>query len=128
MNVTYYPIIKKMSTIFNISVPDLTFSLLNSLYDTLNVDRYLGRSWPKDLSQADFENVEHLSNWYRHFTITKNLSKMYNTYKFQKILSDFDGRIKNISSSGVRWVSLSAEENDLVAAHVDLNISSSSCI
>ena len=46
MNLTYYPFLIKLSTIFNIPIKDMNFSRVYSLYDTLTVDRYLNRNIP----------------------------------------------------------------------------------
>jgi hypothetical protein len=128
MNLTYYPILKKMSSLFNIDLPAMNLTRLNALFDSINVDLYLNRPLPKDLLPNDLDNLEHLHNWYNHFVVSHNLSKMYNTYKFNKIIELFDTRIKSPDAGGLKWTTLSAEENDLIAAQVDLNISSSKCI
>jgi hypothetical protein len=47
MNITYYPFLKKLSSVFNIPINSMNFSRVSSLYDTLTVDKYLGRPMPK---------------------------------------------------------------------------------
>ena len=46
MNITYFPFFRKISSVFNISLNSMNFSKISSLYDTLTVDRYLGRPFP----------------------------------------------------------------------------------
>lgn len=127
MNITYQPFLKKLSVIFDIDPQTMNFTKANDLYDTLKVDKYIGKSLPTDLSTADFDNLEHLHNWYTHFTINHNLSKAFTSNKMLKVLSDFDNRIKNPSST-LQWTTLSADEVDIVSAQINLNISSSQCI
>jgi len=54
MVLTYNPFLKKMANMFKIDLASMNFTKLASLYDTLQVDRYLGRKLPADFSQADF--------------------------------------------------------------------------
>jgi hypothetical protein len=120
---------KKMSTTFNISIGSMNFSKISGLYDTLTVDKYLGRAMPTSgFDESDFLNLRHLHNWFNSFKISFNLSKMINTYKFNKIISDFDARIRNPNNYSLKWTFLSAHDTDISAAQLDLNISSSQCI
>ncbi len=52
MNTTYYPFIRRMATMFNIS-GNVTLSTLSSLNSDLECDRYLGRPLPKDFNEDD---------------------------------------------------------------------------
>ncbi len=129
MNLTYYPFMKKMATTFNINASSMNFSKISSLYDTLTVDMYLGRPLPSlGFNDSDYLNLRHLHNWFNSFKISFNLSKMINTYKFTKIISDFDSRIRNPNNYSLKWTFLSAHDTDISAAQLDLNISSSQCI
>eukprot|EP00919_Chromeraceae_sp_WS-2016_P075086 GHVR01177646.1.p1 GENE.GHVR01177646.1~~GHVR01177646.1.p1 ORF type:complete len:142 (+),score=5.38 GHVR01177646.1:914-1339(+) len=53
---------------------------------------------------------------------------MINTYKFEKIIKDFDARIRNPNGYPLKWTFLSGHDTDTIPAQVDLNISSSQCI
>ena len=48
MNLTYYPFMKKMGQMFNFTT--YNFSSMVGLYDTLLVDKYLGRSMPDEFT------------------------------------------------------------------------------
>ncbi len=87
MNLTYWPFMKKMAIIFDLDINSMNFTMLTNIYDTLIVDKNLGRAIPKDLTDSDFVNLKHLNDWYYHFGNSHNLSKMYNTYKFNKIIA-----------------------------------------
>jgi len=43
---TYYPFIKRAAKIFNVTETNLTFQNMSSLFDTLTVDKYLGKTLP----------------------------------------------------------------------------------
>lgn len=73
----------------------MNFSKVSSLYDTLTVDRYLGRPLPTGLSEDDYLNMRHLHYWLNYFKINFDLSKAINTGKLKRVISDFDGRINN---------------------------------
>jgi len=49
MNMTYYPFIKRVIQTFNLS-SNTTFQTTSSLFDTLIVDKYMGRSLPNGFS------------------------------------------------------------------------------
>lgn len=129
MNITYYPFLKRMSTVFNISLPTMNFSKTSSLYDTLTVDKYLGRPMPsKDFTDDDYLNLRHLHYWFNYFKISYNLSRALNTNKFERVLSDFDSRISNLKTKTLKWTFLSAHDTDVSSALLDLNMSSPQCI
>ena len=72
--------------------------------------------------------MEHLYNWYNHFTTSFNLSRAYSTFKINKIVQNFDAILKNPSASSLKWTTLSVDLKDVVALRNDLNISSAHCI
>jgi hypothetical protein len=97
MNLTYFPFMKKMAQVFNLTLSSMNFSTLSSIYDTLTVDRYLGRPMPEfGFSENDYLNLRHLHYWYNFFKINFDLSRAINTGKIKKILKEFDDRISNI--------------------------------
>lgn len=106
----------------------LNFSSILNLYDTLLVDRYLGRTLPSDFTEEDFDNLKHLTYWYSYFAISFNLSKAFNTPILQRVLEDFDDRISHVSTKTLKWTAMSAHDTNLFALTSDLNISSSECI
>jgi hypothetical protein len=128
MNFTYYPFLKRMANIFNIPTTPMNFSITSSLYDTLTVDKYLGRPLPNNFTEQDYTNLRHLHYWFNFFKINYNLSRALNTGKFNRILADFDDRIARPTTKPLKWTLLSAHDTDLSAALLDLNISSAQCI
>jgi hypothetical protein len=86
MNTTYYPFMKKVKQVFNITT-DFTFQNLSSLCDTLTVDRYLGRSLPSGFTEDDYNNLLHLFNWYNNIKFSGIVSKLIGSAKYAKILS-----------------------------------------
>ncbi len=52
MNLTYYPFMKKMGNMFNFTT--FNFSMMTKLYDTLLVDKYLGRPMPPSFTDGDY--------------------------------------------------------------------------
>jgi hypothetical protein len=127
MQVTYGPLLKRMSTLFA-SGAALNFTKLAAIADTLTVDRYLGRPLPSGLSSDDLANVDHLSSWFWLFTRSFSLSKAYTTYPFTHVLEVFDNRIKSPDAGGLRWTTLSVDSPHIVSALNQLNISSARCV
>ena len=127
MVLTYQPFFKKLSSIFNISAVDMNFLRITNLYDTLTVDKFLGRPIPSNFSNDDYANLKHLHEWFMHLKLTFNISRALNTYKLEKIFSDFDGRILN-DKKVLKWTFLSAHDTDIVPMLNDLNFSSPACI
>lgn len=127
MVLTYTPFLKKMASTFGIEASSMNFTKLSALYDTVRSDKFLGRKLPASFTQEDLNNLEHLYNWHKHFTYTFDLAKAYNTYKFNEVLSVFDSKVKNPNSLG-KWVTISANEIDIIAAQNGLKISSAACI
>ena len=46
MNLTYHPFLLKMASIFDVPSESMDFKKISGLYDTLTVDKYLGRAMP----------------------------------------------------------------------------------
>ena len=129
MNLTYYPFMKRMADVFNIPTNRMNFSIISSLYDTLTVDKYLGRSMPEfGFSDSDYLNLRHLHYWYNFFKINFDLSRAINTGKLKKILKEFDDRISNLQTKALKWTFLSAHDTDASGMLLGLNMSSSQCI
>lgn len=59
MNLTYWPLMKKLETAFNVS-GGMNFSKTSSIADSLIVDRFLGKPLPPQLTEADYLNIHHL--------------------------------------------------------------------
>ena len=126
MNITYYPFIQKLISIFNLS-KDATLETLTDLADNIEVSRHLGHPLPSQFTNEDLDNLNHLNAWLFQFEFVGNLAKARNKYKLQKVLDMFDGRIKNPNQE-IRWTALSGHDFDLIPLFTDLNISSSACI
>lgn len=124
---TYYPFVKRMIQLFNLSA-NSTFQTLSSLFDTLIVDKYLGRPLPNGLSAGDLDNLQHLHNYFNNIKYSGTVSKVINSRKYAKVLSEFDNRIKNLTGYPLRWTFMSAHDTDVLPAQSDLNFSSSQCI
>jgi hypothetical protein len=116
---------KKMGEMFNFTA--LNFSSMVGLYDTLLVDKYLGRPLPATFTDADYNNLKHLTYWYSYLRLSYNLSKAFNTNVIKRILEDFDDRINNLHSKPLKWTFLSAHDTNMFTLTGDLNISSADC-
>jgi hypothetical protein len=127
MTMTYTPFLRRMGQTFGIDTAAMNFSKISSLYDTLTVDKYLGRPMPKDFKDDDYLNMRHLHYWFNYFKISFNLSKAINTGKLNRVLEDFDGRINN-SNQTLKWTFLSAHDTDITGMLLDLNVSSDQCV
>lgn len=127
MVLTYTPFLRRVGQIFGIDAAAMNFSKISSLYDTLTVDRYLGRPFPKELTEDDYLNMRHLHYWLNYFKINFNLSKAINTGKLKRVLADFDGRIANANQE-LKWTFLSAHDTDISGMLLDLNVSSAQCV
>ena len=129
MNLTYYPFLRKMAAVFNISASTMNLSKISSLYDTLTVDKYLGRPMPEyNFTEDDYLNLRHLHYWYNFFKISFDVANAINTGKVSRILQDFDDRIANLKNKTLKWTFLSAHDTDATAMLAALNISSAQCI
>jgi hypothetical protein len=128
MALTYAPFLKRVGQTFGIEPTTMNFSKISSLYDTLTVDRYLGRPLPQNITEDDYLNMRHLHYWFNYFKINFNLTKAINTGKLKRILEDFDGRINNITGQILKWTFLSAHDTDISGMLLDLNVSSAQCV
>ena len=126
MNSTYYPFMKRMAQMFNLT-GNVTLSTLQSLHGAVQIDMHLNKPLPADFTDEDFQNLKHLDGFYKQFTWSYDLAKAANKYKFDKIISMFDSRIKNPNQS-LKWTLLSGHDLDIVPLYNDLNFSSSQCI
>lgn len=57
MVLTYTPFLKKIATTFGIGPSTMSFTQLTALYDTLSVDKYLGKSLPSGLKEEEWANL-----------------------------------------------------------------------
>lgn len=57
MNMTYYPFFKKLSPMFNFSMSSVSLYTMLRVWDGINVDNYLGRPLPSNLTKDDEKNV-----------------------------------------------------------------------
>lgn len=51
MMITYLPFLKRIALIFNLPLSSMNFTKLASLYDTLTVDKSLGRPMPTTFAE-----------------------------------------------------------------------------
>jgi hypothetical protein len=128
MVLTYTPFLRKTANAFGLDANSMNFTKVAALFDTINVDRYLGKSLPSGFTKDDLSNLEHLFNWYTRFTRSFNLSKALNSRKLSKTLEIFDNRVKSPSGVSLKWTTLSVDSLDIAALQNDLNISSAQCI
>ena len=84
----------------------MNFSKLCSLYDTIRVDIYLGRTLPEDFTKEDQKNIEHLYYWYNHFIHSFNLSQAFSTFTLNKVVGNFNQKIKNVTTPQ-KWATVS---------------------
>lgn len=124
---TYYPFFKKMIQFFNMS-QNSTIQSLSSLYDTLIVDKYMGRPLPNGFTNDDLDNLEHIHDWLNNLKYSGTVSRVINSRKYAKILNEFDNRIKNLAGYPLKWTFLSAHDTDVLPAQSDLNFSSFQCV
>lgn len=127
MVMQYTPFLKKTASAFSIDAASMNFTNLAALYDSVTVDKYLGESLPSGYSSDDFNNMQHLYNWYSLFTRTGNLSKAYSSRPLNRIFELFDGRVKQPEGSSLRWSTISVDEPHIVSLMNELNISSALC-
>lgn len=123
---TYYPFVRRMANMFNIS-GNVTLSTLSSLNSDLECDRYLGRPLPSDFTAEDEKNLKHIDSWYKQLTFVKDLAKAVNKNRLVKIINMFDSRLKSPNQT-LKWTFLSGHDLDIVPLFNDLNLSSSQCI
>lgn len=101
--------------------------MLTRVYDTANVDKYLGRPLPDGFTNEDFLNARHFMNYYYYVAMSNNNSLMVNTFKFQKLINTFDLRTKLPETYALKWTHLSGHDTDILAMHIALNISNYTC-
>ena len=128
MNLTYYPFLIKLSTVFDIPLKEMNFSRVYSLYDTLTVDLHLNRKIPEQITEEDYHNMRHLYEWYNHLRFSRGLAQATNNEKLKDILTDFTARVQNPTSAMFKWRFLSAHDNDVGPLLLGLNISSAQCV
>jgi hypothetical protein len=88
MTTTYTPFLRKLTTLFyKNQTQTIKIDQVIDVFDTLHVDRYLGRSLPANISEDDYKNLDHLNSWYYTFTLSRNLSHLINTYKLKKVIT-----------------------------------------
>lgn len=127
MVLTYTPFLRKMATAFAIDISTMNFTKLAALFDTINVDKYLGKPLPSQIIQDDYKNGMHLYYWYHQFTKSFNLSKAYATRPLRRIMESFDGRTKNIAT-GIKWSTIVLDEAHIISLRNGLNFTSALCI
>lgn len=113
MLLTYKPFLDQVADTFNITDKDnfsSNFSGISRLFDTLSVDKYLGRPLPPKFSDDDFKNMQHIMYWRILFEYSLNVSTVSNSRKLQKVIDVFDGRTKNIDGYPLKWTFLSAHD------------------
>ncbi len=129
MNLTYFPFLKKLTQLFyKNSTQVISIAQSVDLFDTLYVDRYLGKPLPSTLTEADFSNLKHLNSWYYTFIMSNNLSRLVNTYKLSKIINEFENRIQSLRNYATKMTVISCHDTDISALYTGFNISSSQCI
>lgn len=126
MNTTYWPFIKRMSTVFNLT-GNVTLATLSSLNGAVDCDQYLARPLPQNFTADDQRNLKHIDSWYKQLVLSRDLAKAINKDRLTKIMSVFDGRIANPSQK-LKWTFLSGHDSDMCAMYYDLNLSTSKCI
>lgn len=127
MVMTYTPFIKKTIQVFNLPA-NSTLQNLSSLFDTLIVDKFMGRKLPSGFSDDDLMNLQHIHNWLNNVKFQGTIAKVINSRRFTKILSDFDNRIKNLTTYPLKWTFYSAHDTDVLPFQTALNFSSFQCI
>lgn len=128
MNTTYYPFLRRLSTMFNFTLANATLYTFVSCYDSAAVNKFLGRPLPVGLTDADYTNLEHWSNWYWHLAMSGNNAFMANSNKLQRIVSLFDLRTKLVENYALKWTFLFGHDTDIIAMQQALNISNFTCI
>jgi lysosomal acid phosphatase len=105
----------------------MDFQTNQRIYDTLTVDRYLGRPWPSNFSESDYANMRHLHLWFNFLKFDFDLAKALNTNPLKRIMADFDDRISN-PNKALKWTFISCHDTDITSMLQGLNISNAQCI
>ena len=129
MTATYTPFLRKLTTLFYKNQTQLIkLDQVIDVFDTLNVDRYLGRPLPANISQEDYKNLDHLNSWYYTYTLSRNLSHLINTYKLKKVVTEFENRVRLPNTYATKMTIMSVHDTDIASLLTDLNLTSSDCI
>ena len=80
MNMTYWPFIKRMTQLFNLT-GNVTLSTMQSLHQAVQIDLHLNRPLPSNFTPDDFKNLKHLDSWNKQFVWIFDLAKAANKYK-----------------------------------------------
>lgn len=116
MLLDYKPFLEQIADTFNITDKESfsnNFSAFSRLFDTLSVDKWLGRPLPANLSEDDFKNMQHIMYWRIFFEFSSNVSTISNARKFQKVLDVFDARTRDINGYPLKWSFLSAHDTHI---------------
>lgn len=57
-----------------------------------------------------------------------DLAKAYNTYKFKRIISDFDDRIANPTAKKLKWTFMSAHDTDVIPLLQYMDVADAKCL
>ena len=126
MNTTYWPFMKRMASLFSFSGA-VTLDSMQTLHGIVQIDMHLNRPLPEGFTLEDYTNLKHLDSFYKQFIYSYDLAKASNRYKFDKILTMFDNRIKN-PNLPLKWTFLSGHDSDIIPLYNNLNLSTSKCI
>lgn len=126
MNTTYWPFIKRMSSIFNLT-GNITLGTLSNLNGAIDCDQYLARPIPSNFTPDDQRNLKHIDSWYKQLVMSRDLAKAVNRNRLIKIMNVFDGRVANPGQK-LKWTFLSGHDTDICAMNYDLNLSTSQCV
>lgn len=96
MNTTYWPFIRRMAALFNLT-GNVTLGTISNLNAGVDCDQHLGRPLPANFTVDDQTNLKHIDSWYKQFVLSRTLAKAISRPKLIKIMSMFDSRIKNVS-------------------------------
>ena len=129
MTATYTPFLRKLTTLFykNQTQP-IKLDQVIDVFDTLHVDRYLGRPLPANISEDDYKNLDHLNSWYYTYTLSRNMSHLINTYKLKKVVTEFENRVRLPNTYATKMTIMSVHDTDIASLLTDLNLTSSDCI
>ena len=126
--VFYRPYMTRMSNLFNFNLQNASLLTLTRVYDVASVDKYLGRPLPNGFTDDDYKNSQHMTNWYYLLAMSNNNSLMANTFKLQRIITNFDLRVRLVDNYALKWTHMFAHDTDILSMHIALNTSSYACI
>lgn len=117
-----------MRDTFNLnSTLELNIAYMAELYDVIACDRYLGRKLPDNFTQEDYNNLRHLAHYIMLTAYADTVSKALSTPFFQKIIYEFDMKLKNTSSFR-KFSMFSGHDTNVAPTLTFLNLSSAKCI